>query len=315
MTEAPQKQALEGSRTNVFLVDPKTVTIVRDPKHPLYDERIHLPIEEGLVLNIMEFGVKDPVRVSKDGAEVLVVDGRRRTAHLIEANKRLKKAGLEEHKLPVMVDRGDMSRLVGIMISLNENRKNDIILAKADKVVRYLDMGRTEQDAAVCFGVEVSTIKNWVALASLDVEVKKAVSTGKLSPTAAWQLATLSRDEQRAALQGLIEAAADGKAPTVEETTEEVRTRRKAKANGGTEPAAERVVRPGKSLIKKVVVLAKGDAENPLGEASALDVLRWVIGDLPAERIKGLKALIKTATEKKAKAAAAAEEATASEGA
>ena len=33
---------------------------------PLYDEQVHLPIEEGMVLNIAELGVPEPIIVWKD---------------------------------------------------------------------------------------------------------------------------------------------------------------------------------------------------------------------------------------------------------
>ncbi|RRF10818.1 hypothetical protein EAN93_29390 [Klebsiella pneumoniae] len=60
----------------------KTCTVT-DKTHPLYDERVHLPIEEGMVLNIAELGVLEPIIVWKDPETGLtcVVVGRQRVKH------------------------------------------------------------------------------------------------------------------------------------------------------------------------------------------------------------------------------------------
>ncbi|MBD3709295.1 hypothetical protein IE996_11560 [Klebsiella pneumoniae] len=58
---------------------------VTDKTHPLYDERVHLPIEEGMVLNIAELGVLEPIIVWKDPETGLtcVVVGRQRVKHTL----------------------------------------------------------------------------------------------------------------------------------------------------------------------------------------------------------------------------------------
>ena len=45
-----------SGKTNVLNFEPENLHLVTDKTHPLYDERVHLPIEEGMVLNIAELG-------------------------------------------------------------------------------------------------------------------------------------------------------------------------------------------------------------------------------------------------------------------
>ncbi|MDP1177692.1 ParB/Srx family N-terminal domain-containing protein, partial [Klebsiella pneumoniae] len=73
--------------------EPATLHLGTDKTHPLYDERIHLPIREAMVLNIRDQGVLEPIIVVKDPETGLtcVVDGRQRVRQTLEANKRLLK--------------------------------------------------------------------------------------------------------------------------------------------------------------------------------------------------------------------------------
>lgn len=43
-----------SGKTNVLTFEPENLHLVTDKTHPLYDERIHLPISEAMVLNIMD---------------------------------------------------------------------------------------------------------------------------------------------------------------------------------------------------------------------------------------------------------------------
>ena len=69
-----------SGKTNVLTFEPENLHLVTDKTHPLYDERIHLPISEAMVLNIMDQGVLEPIIVWKDPETGLscVVDGRQR---------------------------------------------------------------------------------------------------------------------------------------------------------------------------------------------------------------------------------------------
>lgn len=45
-----------SGKTNVLNFEPERLHLVTDRAHPLYDERIHLPLDEAMVLNIMDQG-------------------------------------------------------------------------------------------------------------------------------------------------------------------------------------------------------------------------------------------------------------------
>lgn len=101
------KQAFEGTRGSFYKMSPEDITVIGldtkdDESHPLYDGRIHMPLEEDTVLNMMEHGVLVPIRVTKDGKSAIVIDGRRRVLHAREANRRLKKKGQPTIFVPVL---------------------------------------------------------------------------------------------------------------------------------------------------------------------------------------------------------------------
>ncbi|MBN0857258.1 hypothetical protein JTL95_42705, partial [Pseudomonas aeruginosa] len=78
-----------SGKTNVLTFEPESLHLVTDKTHPLYDERVHLPIDDGIVLNIKELGVLEPIIVWKDPETGLtcVVVGRQRVKHTLEVNK------------------------------------------------------------------------------------------------------------------------------------------------------------------------------------------------------------------------------------
>ncbi|MGI1234868.1 hypothetical protein ACIAGK_06675, partial [Klebsiella quasipneumoniae subsp. similipneumoniae] len=55
-----------SGKSNVLFFEPEKLHLVTDKTHLLYDERINLPIDEGMVLNIKELGVLEPIIVWKD---------------------------------------------------------------------------------------------------------------------------------------------------------------------------------------------------------------------------------------------------------
>ena len=275
------KTALAGSRLNAFAMSPKDLIIAGidadDPTEGqvLTDPRVHLPLDEGLVKNIMVYGVLEPVLVAKIGGIPFVVDGRQRVRCAREANKRLEREGKEHVRVPTMLKRGEEHLLYGVSISANENRQDDGPLAKADKVQRFLDMGRSTKEAALAFGVTTQTIGMWLKLLELDSKVRKAVERGQISPTAAAQLANLSPEEQREALKNLL---AEGR-PTVDAA-------KKAKATNGAAAHS----RPTKHQLMRVIKATKEDPGD-LSEDFIRGV-RWAAGELDPGSIKGLKALL-----------------------
>lgn len=291
------KQAIPGKRSNLFRVDPSDLTIVGldtehgEGDHPLWDPRVELPVEEGLVRNVMVYGVIDPIKVRKEGEEIIVVDGRQRLRAAREANERLAAEGKEELLVPVVVKRGDDAFMFGVMVSANENRQDDDILAKANKASRMLAMGKDNKEVAIAFGVTEQAVRNWLAMLELHPEVIEKVKNGSIAASAAAKLAPLGRDEQ---VEALAEIEQEGPVTTAAAAAQ-TRVRR-ARQRGEDETAAASMA-PKKRSVKKLIEYLSSLEEHDL-DSEFVRGVRWAIGDLNTASIKGLSALLKEATGK-----------------
>ena len=275
--------AKPGTSIRAYSADPKDLRIIGldtndGPEHPLYDPRIKLPIKEEMVLNIMAYGVLEPIQVRMNGTHSEVVDGRQRVRHAREANKRLKRMGSDEVRVPLLVKRGDDGRLFGIAVSSNEHRVDDTPMAKADKLRRYLDLGNNEDDASIAFGVTKVAIKQWLKLLDLSAYVKNKVDKHEISASAAAKFSELTHDEQREQVDKLI-AESGGKKPST----------KKAGAAGNKAKGGEGYDAPGKRMIKKVIANAEGTDILTVDETK---LLRWVMGEIGPASIKGLTGLM-----------------------
>lgn len=250
-----------SGKGNVLSMDPDKLTLVTDPKHPLYDRRVHQAPNPKTVRNYRAQGVLEPVLFYKDPetGENLVIDGRRRVINARELNRQLVEAGEEPITIPAIpkrVMRDSDKSFVGMMVSTNEIREEDSPINRAEKMARMLDVGHTEDAIAVAFGVEVPTVRSALKLLDCCMAVRDAVEAEQITVSHALKLAKLSPDEQRAKVQALIDAA-DGK---------EGHARSRAQKAVLSGPAAR--VRPRKQ-IEAALVEATGER---------LAALRWVLG-------------------------------------
>lgn len=281
------KQAIENAqRINAFLVPPEKehLTIVGldtddGPEHPLYDERIKMPIDPQFVELMLLQGFTSVVKARKNGDKLEVVYGRRRVRHAREANKLLVAKGEEPIRCEVRIVKDQDANLMGLMIAENSYHESDGPLIQAEKLARFLARGRTEKEAAIVFKCTLQTIKNLQKLLDLDPVVRRAVERGAVSASAAGELSAMSRDDQKLELDKLIES---GGGKTV--TTKAAKSVAKAKKNG----AEETVTAPGKRLVTKILNLNK--EKDVLNHDFVAGVL-WVLGEKASRQIKGLVAL------------------------
>lgn len=180
---------------------PERLTIVTDPKHELYDKRIHLSLNEALVRNIMHHGVLKSILIRKNGDAIEVVDGRQRVRNCEEANRRLVAKGSEPHRVPCITKRGDATLLMGMLISANAHSQEDGPLEKAEKAQRYLDLGRSIEEVEVIMGRDASTIKGWLALLEMPKDVREAVAANKIPASAAAKIAKLPAEKRAGAIE------------------------------------------------------------------------------------------------------------------
>lgn len=279
---------LDGPRGSLFNMDPNELTIIgldtKDgPEHVLWDERIKLPLDEAMVLNIMAHGVREPVIVSvtREGDKKIaaVVDGRRRVMHAREANRRLAKEGDKIVRVPVIGER-DMSErdMSFLSASLNEIRLDDPGMVKVAKASRMKARGYTISEIAVSFGVDPQTVSMWLGVNGLSDATKRAITKGDITMTAASKLAGLAPDKQKEALEELMAEAANGQKPTA------VAAKAKAKSK---KRGVEVNQPPTRRALRRVV----DNGAEVLSE-DFLAGVRFAMGDLSPKSIKGLTALM-----------------------
>lgn len=248
-----------SGKSNVLFFEPEKLYLVTDKAHPLYDERIHLPINEAMVLNIMDQGVLEPIIVWKDpeSGMTCVVDGRQRVRHTLEANKRLVKSGESPLLVPAVAKRGSAVRMAQAMVSANEIRQADTPLGRAKKMADALERGHDEQDLALMFGCSVQTVRATLSLLDATQAVRDAVESGILTVTRARQLGTLPPEGQREKVKQ-IKAATAG-------ATGHEKARRQRQVLGDEKPRLK---------TRKDITKALESAEGEFAAA-----LRWVLGE------------------------------------
>ena len=292
-----QKYGAKG-RQDLFLFDPDDIVLVTEKTHPLYDERVNLPVKEWLVKNIMKLGVREPIEVRQNGTDAatgrLIVEcvyGRQRVKAAREANRRLRELGnsAELIKVPAKIVRGNDSTMTGVMISENEQRQDDDIVIKAQKLERYLALGNTMEDAEVIFGVTRDTLENWQRVLQLDPAILKKINrTGKrgggIPMVVAIELADLPREKQVTALEemeqkGLVAGAAamDFVREVTGKPAKTKPEKEKAGKKGKAEEKEERVRMRSRSEVEQLLVNIRdaGDDETLPTQAR---ILSWVLG-------------------------------------
>jgi ParB family chromosome partitioning protein len=290
------KSAVEdGKRLNAFAVDAKKLTIIGldtddGPEHPLYDKRVKLPVDENLAKDMLMNGFRGAIEVRKNGQKLEVVFGRQRVRAARLANEWAKERGRETVAVSCFVKKGSDSDFLGVRVGENVHRRGLGVLDMSDELKKYLNMGRTEDEAAVTFGMTKNNIKNLMKLHDLAAPVRKAVENELLSPSAAAALADLERDEQVAELEKMLAAAERGGPKVTRKTAKKAAKSRK---NG-----AEVTVAPPKRLITKVLQLDKKNGSNL--PTDFVRGIMWALGDIGPGSIGGLTALIREVEEAKA---------------
>lgn len=252
----------EANRTTAFVYPPEKFVLVDDPAHPLYDPRIHNPIKEEFVQDIMANGIIEPVVVRKNGDAAEVVDGRQRVKAALEANRRYAQQGVDLRvEVPFVQRKADDATLYGISVSANEHRVPDPPLVKAEKARKMLDFGKTERDVARAFGIGIPALRTILALLDLSTPLRNAVERGELSPTAAAKMAPLSHGEQKKALDAMREQGGRMTAARAEKVSK-----------GENAPPAQRMRKRAK--VAECLEANVRDDEYGKGWSAAL---RWVL--------------------------------------
>ena len=243
------------STTKVAYIEPSKLHIVGiddeqngegEDVDALFDERIALELDENFVKNIMVYGINTPVLCRSEAGRNVVVDGRQRVRAAREANKRFNEAGEIPLKVPVVLVNGSDKRVQGIMISANEQRRDDTVLTKARKAARMIAMTGNKEEVAIAFGKTTVTINSWLRLINAVTTIHEAIEAGLISATAGVELSALPRDEQVAALTELLKAQ-KGSSSNPSSKPVSAKAAKAAKSGRGQQEGVKR------SWVKKVI--------------------------------------------------------------
>lgn len=247
--------------TSLLSFLPESLTLVTDKSSPLYDERVHLPLDEAMVRNIMHHGVIEPIvaRKNTETGLVEVIVGRQRVKCCAEANRRLEAVGLKGWTVPGYMRRNEKDKaLAGLMASENALRQAETHTGRAEKMQNALRHGNDEETVAVLFGCSVQTVRSTLATLEAPKVVRDALDAGTITKGQVKQLAKLQPDEQREKLAEL-KAAGEGAKP------HEKAAKQRA-VLGDAKP---------KMRSRKEVLAKRDDFEEGSSEHSLLD---WVLG-------------------------------------
>lgn len=274
---ASKLKGLDVQHGDVYKVFPESLVMITDPNDPLYDPRVDLPLVESMVLNIMAMGVKEPLLVTRRDEKYLIVEGRQRYKHAVEANKRLKKAGDPLIRVPFLLERGDEKSHLITMIALNELRQQDEFMTKIVKMRMLFGRGATEEQVANTFGVTVTAIKQWQKIDDAPLVVKRAIEDGKISPSAAAKFAGMGPEKAKEALAKAVAEAKPGKKASVKAVS------KAAKKSSGKEDEGAFI---SIKMVKRVIhELEKKGNECSIKEHHFLEGLKFCLGLVEAENL------------------------------
>jgi ParB family transcriptional regulator, chromosome partitioning protein len=276
------KGASQG-RQDLFRMNAEALVIVTDKAHPLYDERAAMPLSEHFVASIMEHGILEPVLIRKNGPLFEVLDGRQRVRGAVEANRRFSEAGSDKVVLvPVVSRRDDDVDAAKVMIAANEIRQADTPLVRARKAQRLMNFGATLPEVARQFGITVDTLNENLRLLETAPEVQDAVEKGEVPATAASAVASLPREEQKAAM---VSIRAQGLNVTRRTVKDKVKAKAEAKRTGT--PEREVLQPPRKRVLTAVIDAFAADDRVLSQHLHAL--MAWMTTGKGAKAVPGPK--------------------------
>jgi len=284
----------DKNRLTAYQFDPFEITIVGGKNMPEgggpndtdatdgpgYDARILRPLTEVSIRDVIDQGILVPVLLRKDGkAGKVVWDGRNRIRRARIVQTRTGKPC----PVPCVYHQGTDQDFRKKQAAANEHRDEDFFANKAKKCLDLRKGGSTDEQIAVTMNCTEAAVANYFKYFELDQSVQDAMKSGDISGSAAIKLVELTRAEQATELVSLVaeqKAKGGGKVKVAAAA-------QRAKQKTGKKP--EGAVRPGLRVMGKVIAHEKAE-ELPEGFVLGM---RWVMGDLPPEKIKGLKAILK----------------------
>lgn len=191
----------DTTKGNIFFFDAndQRLVVIMDKSHKLYDRRVELPLEENMLKSILDKGILSPVIVRRVGDEYHVTDGRRRTLHAREIQRRHPDLKV---RIPVLIRTAKDFEALEIATISNVQRQDDSPVIRGENAARMLEMGGTREEIADLFGVEWSTVQCWITLFERGVEqLHKAVEANEVTLTKAIEIARKRPERQLVAIE------------------------------------------------------------------------------------------------------------------
>jgi ParB family chromosome partitioning protein len=272
-----------AKKGDVFYIDPEKLTLVTDPNSDAYDRRVHDEPEEKFILNVMHYGVQDPITVRKnpESGETEVLKGRTRTKALRIANKRLIARGDEPHLMPCLVKRAAKGALaLALIVIENEQRRADTATNRAEKAARMKDRGASDEEIGLAFGMEVAQVRNLLALHDAPAFIRHAVDAEKVTLTNGIKAAKVASKEGPDAGRKLIEKLIEH-APRTPGKKRSANSRKAREIVDGVP-----VMQPKKNIVdlrdRLQALMESGDAnfESVENISLMIGLLKWVLGEV-----------------------------------
>lgn len=284
-----------GEAGTVKLYMPEDVVIIgKDTadgaEHPLYDDRVHKPLDPAKVANVKKFGPVGYVKCLLMGGFPVVWNGRTSTMWTRAANAELIAEGGKAWPIKVIIeDAGnlaepDVAADVAAVTDVANVTEPDDPMTEARKIARHMGapFNRSVEECAVIFAVSVQTIHNRLRLLKMDSRVHDIVR-GKggrpgLSPVVAAKFANLAPDKQVEACESMMEL---GKLTDVDTASKVLKF---IKRQGRAPKPHE--VNPNKPKRKFVERVFKAAGDKVPTDVTV--VLKWLEGTAPLKTVRAL---------------------------
>lgn len=199
-------------REDLLKLKAESLVLITDEKHPLYDARVHLPVDESMVESVLLVGIIEPILVrrageNEDGSPIIeVINGRQRVKAVLEANRRLKKQGADQEILvPARTRRGEDNNLFLQLVVANEVRIEDTQVERARKAQKLLDYGFPAEKVMTLFHYESQQgLENLLAILECSGPIIKAIEDGTIAASHAPDFRKLPHEKQKQRLQEMV---------------------------------------------------------------------------------------------------------------
>jgi len=277
----------DENKSSYYWYFPEEIERITDPRDPLFDPRVLLPADPGLVDSILEHGVQEPIAIVRRGAKLFLADGRRRHAAVEEANRRLKRAGNDKDsliRLPCLHVRGVKPE--DAMVIRHSHRLDESTIERAMKAEAMRARGYDDEQIASKHGKSVATIELWKHAMRAPHDAIEKCKSGELSFQALVELGKIEEPaKQVEAMAAIKEVAESDGGRKKGRIVEAVRDTKKGKKRPAATKSEESDARGplGRAKIRKVceaLAPTKDDEVDPESpEELAWRLMRIVTGD------------------------------------